>query len=127
MELQKCKWCGAYPVVKKIDDLYYAQCSKCAKLPPYQFVGRMEKFAIDQWNCYNVKYAAFIEHKEGNLVGKYCHTKYRYNVRGQEYTASHAAKLFGLVPGDFIRKFNQRKSNEIFIQGCLVGRRAINE
>ena len=56
MVTQKCMYCGATPKVKKIEGLYYVQCSGCAKHNPYAYVGRFEENAIRQWNTINAPY-----------------------------------------------------------------------
>lgn len=40
----------SYPIVKKIQDLYYAQCPKCNHFDPYEFLGTTERNAINSWN-----------------------------------------------------------------------------
>ena len=38
-----------------IDDLYYAQCPKCHKSDPYEFLGCSRKRTIENWNRYMEK------------------------------------------------------------------------
>ena len=49
-----CKFCKSQPRVVKIDDCYYAQCSKCTKWDRFSFLGFSEKKALEQWNAANI-------------------------------------------------------------------------
>ena len=54
-----CKKCQkkrkiiVFPRITKVDDLYYAQCSKCTDNDPYEFLAVSEKKALQRWNNYN--------------------------------------------------------------------------
>ena len=37
-------------MIKEMDEMYYAQCPKCNKHDPYEFLGITKKKAIDRWN-----------------------------------------------------------------------------
>lgn len=56
-----CKHCLSrkkkliYPKIVEIDDLYYAQCPKCHKSDPYEFLGCSRKRTIENWNRYMEK------------------------------------------------------------------------
>lgn len=54
MCIKKCIYCGAKAQIKKIEDMYYVQCSKCNRHGQYSYVGRFEKYAIAQWNMANI-------------------------------------------------------------------------
>lgn len=50
-----CKFCAKkgleiYPIIKEMEEMYYAQCPKCNKHDLYEFLGITEKRAIDRWN-----------------------------------------------------------------------------
>ena len=52
-EMVKCKKCGAPGKITMISGSPYAQCSKCTKWDPYQFLGFSREGAIKVWNMYN--------------------------------------------------------------------------
>ena len=56
MAIRKCIYCGVAPEIKKIEGLYYVQCSNCHRHNLYSYVGRMESNAIAQWNVANAPY-----------------------------------------------------------------------
>lgn len=52
-----CKWCSkkrhinAYPKIVQIDDLYYAQCTKCHDNDMYEYLAITKEKAIKRWNA----------------------------------------------------------------------------
>lgn len=54
--MQICKYCKSPGKVKKIEGLYYAQCSSCTKRDPYECLGLTEQDAIQLWDVLNSKY-----------------------------------------------------------------------
>lgn len=61
----KCRKCGALPYITKIEDCFYAKCSKCTKWAPYEFLGITPKAAIRNWNESNSR-ASTSKEKENN-------------------------------------------------------------
>jgi hypothetical protein len=54
MKNVRCKYCKSQPRVVRIDDCYYAQCSKCTKHGKYNFLGYSERKALENWNEANI-------------------------------------------------------------------------
>lgn len=52
-EMLKCKKCGGKGRVVNVGGMPYAQCTKCTKWDPFQFLGVNEAGAIHVWNIYN--------------------------------------------------------------------------
>lgn len=52
-----CKWCSkkrhvnVYPRIVQIEDLFYAQCSKCHDHDMYEFLAVSKEKAIKRWNA----------------------------------------------------------------------------
>lgn len=52
-----CKWCNkkrhvdVYPRIVQIEDLFYAQCSKCHDHDMYEFLAVSREKAIKRWNA----------------------------------------------------------------------------
>lgn len=47
--------CNCKPKIVSFSGLFYAQCTRCNKWDPYQFLGSTPRVAIEQWNLYNSK------------------------------------------------------------------------
>lgn len=52
-QLKPCKKCKGKAYVTCVDDCYYVRCHKCAKWPPYEFLGISPAAAIRNWNKMN--------------------------------------------------------------------------
>lgn len=50
-----CKYCKSQPRVIRIEDCYYAQCSKCVHYGRYDFLGSSTDNALKQWNEANAE------------------------------------------------------------------------
>lgn len=62
--MERCKYCGAQPRIIEISDIYYAQCTSCAKYHPYQFMAITKASAERQWNDENIRRIGNQEAKE---------------------------------------------------------------
>ena len=53
--MEKCKYCGAQPKVVVLNEIYYAQCSKCRMHKPHEFMSITKAGALRQWDTENIK------------------------------------------------------------------------
>lgn len=52
-KMNPCRKCGGEAHVVMYSGCPYAQCTKCTKWDPYQFLGANVAGAIHEWNLYN--------------------------------------------------------------------------
>ena len=121
MYVKKCMYCGANPQIKKIEDLYYAQCPKCNKHDIYAYVGLKEQTAIERWNFANISQA---QTKAKVSTGRLHGIRYTYNIDGEIcYRLAEISTRVGVTKRWLHTLFEKSPSNTIVVNGHTINRR----
>ncbi len=123
MKINKCQYCGAQPNIIVTSEIYYAQCSNCRKHNQYQFPGRTEKYAIEQWNTGNIKYS-----KKEQVIMPRPHQKWVYTCHGKKYyTAIDVARVLNVHQSTITDKFRRLGRAKININSTIITREPRDE